>query len=171
MILTNQQIRIRPRGSNSTFTKLLPRSLPRVSQHTRRRFVNKRKFKIQPAHSRYLLLSSYQVYGAYAHVGGAGHASDSEVVAVAAASTSKLYCDDPLRVSVAYNYVRELAREPPDNEFSRLLAFIGIVFIYSFVTAYGALRILRCKKKSPPLTPLSTACHRRVLTSSADLHS
>ena len=170
MILTNQQIRIRPRGSNSTFTKLLPRSLPRVSQHTRRRFVNKRKFKIQPAHSRYLLLSSYQVYGAYAHVGGAGHASDSEVVAVAAA-TSKLYCDDPLRVSVAYNYVRELAREPPDNEFSRLLAFIGIVFIYSFVTAYVALRILRCKKKSPPLsTPTSTACHR-VLTSSADLHS
>ena len=140
---------------------LLQRSLPRVSRLTRRRFLEKGKIRIQSMPSRYLLLSSYQAYGAYAHIHGPAHASDCE--AAVAAATGCTYCDDPLRISVAYEYFRDLADEPPDNQFYRMLAFFGIVGLHACLVAYGTWKIIRYKRAKKATNPVPS--HKAFSTS------
>jgi len=128
-------------------TMRLPRDLPTVSRITRRQFHAKGRYRIQPTASRLGVLSSYQVYGAYAHLGNTG-APNHAVAAVSTAAQS-LYFDDPLRISTAYTYFRELAREPPDNALTSLLIFLGIVLINIALVAYGFWAIRRHKQKQP----------------------
>ena len=45
------------------------RTKPRISRETRRQYLEKGKMKIQPTNSRHNVFSSYQVHGAFAHVG------------------------------------------------------------------------------------------------------
>ena len=113
-------------------------SKARISRHTKRQFIAKGKVKIQPTHARHNVYSSYQVHGAYAHV---GQNEKQKMLQAVAAASKDIYFDDPLRLSVPYNYVMKRIPEPPDNDFMHLLACLSIVGIYCCFAVYGIARI------------------------------
>jgi hypothetical protein len=94
----------------------------RVSRQTKRQFLFKGKTKITPTRLRDGVNSGYESHGAYAHLGSSVNESDKLVKT----SCKTIFLDDPLRLSIPYNYFADIAGEPPDNAFRRLLAFIGI---------------------------------------------
>jgi len=133
--------------SNPRLEGNIPRSKPRVSRETYRRYVRKGRVKIRPSNARYAVDSSYQVHGAYAHLGSSACRDLGD--AINAASTF-IHFDDPLRISVPYNYLASKIDKPPDNQFTRALAFTTIVVAFawsllkgfSIITATRALRFM-----------------------------
>ena len=51
-------------------------------------------------------------------------------------ATKRVFFDDPLRISVPYCFLMKCAGKPPDNIFSRAIAFLGIVVIYVAVIGH-----------------------------------
>ena len=89
-----------------------------ISRRTRRQFLAKGKHKIVPTNARYLVTFSYQVRGAYAYLGTSSHADCTEAIQ---AASKPVHFDDPLHLSVPYNYHASRLREPPDNTFTRAI--------------------------------------------------
>ena len=85
-------------------------SQARVSRETKRHFNAKGKVKIIPPNAWHGVTSSYQVHGSYAHLGSTSHREVGD--ALSAASTIQ-YFDDPLCLSVPYNYLLDKISEPP----------------------------------------------------------
>ena len=121
-------------------------SSPRVTRFTRRRFVDKGKVRVRPTLYRLRVLSSYQVWGAYAFLG----TSARDALAAVASTAGKIYSDDPARLSVAYTYFRDIADEPPDNVFS---AHFGLLRCYFRPHCFGTLRLLA----DPPIQEAPSA--------------
>jgi len=139
-----------------------PQDRPPVSRFTRRRFIAKGKVRMQPTLYRLRVLSSYQVWGAFAYLGA--NSARNAGVAIAA-STGKIYSDDPARISVVYDYFAEIAGEPPDNAFLWILACIAIVAIHAALVTYGTWRIWWHQRNQPTTTPTK---HHISLASSGD---
>jgi hypothetical protein len=118
---------------------LTPHSRSRISRSTWRQYVAQGKVKITPTRLRLGVNSNYDSHGAYANLGSSSNKS-AEVVAL---STKPLFYDDPLRLSAPYNYFSAVAGEPPNNEFCQVLAFMGIIMIFSSVLFSAALHIHR----------------------------
>jgi hypothetical protein len=97
-----------------------------VSRETRRQYLAKGKVKLQPMWASLNVFTSYQVQGAYAHLGQTMNEKVHEALRVAA---SAIYFDDPLRMSIPYEYLAKRLPEPPDNAFMTGLAFIAIAAI------------------------------------------
>ena len=72
-------------------------------------------------------VSFYTVHGAYAQL---GEDTSNEVNNAVDSATKRVFFDDPLRISVPYCFLMKRAGKPPDNAFSRAIAFLGIVVIY-----------------------------------------
>ena len=83
--------------------------------------------KIQPTDIRHQVYSTYQVQGAYAHLNQTENQKVQEAIKVA---SNVIYFDDPLRLSVPYEYVAKRLPKPPDNNFLKCLACMTIVAIY-----------------------------------------
>ena len=120
--------------TNPHFRGRYKHSKARISRHTKRQFIAKGKVKIQPTHARQNVYSSYQVHGAFAHV---GQNENQKVLQTTAAASKDIYFDDPLRLSVPYQYFWERIPEPPDNDFMHVLACLSIVGIYCCFTVYA----------------------------------
>ena len=111
--------------------------------------------------SRYLLLSSYQAYGAYAHIHGPTRASDS--AAALAAATSCMYCDDPMHVLVAYEYFREsfpaevVARtllHKSDNSDGELISINVLEFVTVIINYCAAVHVITMMKPTDDPHPV-----------------
>jgi hypothetical protein len=73
----------------------------------------KPKGAICPLYSRFLVFSSYQVYGAYAHLMQANNKEAMESIASASGpSLPKTW--DSLQIAISYNYLALVLFEPPD---------------------------------------------------------
>ncbi len=79
-------------------TSLLPPDRPSATRFTHRHFIAKGKVWMQPTLYRLWVLSTYQVWGAFAYL-GADSAQNAGVAIVA--STGMIYSDDPAQISVA----------------------------------------------------------------------
>ena len=109
----------------------------RVSRQTKRQFLFKGKRKITPTRLRDGVNSGYESHGAYAHLGSSANESDKLVKT----SCKTVFFDDPLRLSTPYQYFVDIAGEPPDNAFRRLLALIGISLIFIGILIQATMRI------------------------------
>ena len=98
----------------------------------------KGKLKIVPTNARYLVAFSYQVRGAYAYLGTSSHADCTEAIQ---AASKIVHFDDPLHLSVPYNYLASRLREPPDNAFTRAIAMLTIAAIFALVMLKGYSRL------------------------------
>jgi hypothetical protein len=88
--------------------------------------------------------SGYQTYDAYANIAQTHANNSAEVVSSA---RKRIYWDDPLRLSVPYQYFQELSGEPPDNAFLAILFFLSVIAIY--VTVLGVrLWMLRAESRN-----------------------
>jgi hypothetical protein len=92
-----------------------------------------------PTRLRHGVNSNYESHGAYANL----CSSPNKSAAVVALSTKSLFYDYPLQLKAPYHYFAAVAGEPPDNAFCSILAFMGIVLIFSSVLFSAALRIYR----------------------------
>ena len=108
-----------------------------VLRQTKRLFLFKGKTKINPTRLRDGVNSGYESHGAYAHLGSSINESDKLVKN----SCKTIFFDDPLRLSIPYNYFADIAGEPPDNAFRRLLAFICISLIFIGTLIQATIRI------------------------------
>ena len=78
--------------------------------------------------SKFNVFLSYQVHGAYAHL---GQRSDKQMSdSIEATTTTKLHFDDPLRLQVPYDYIRTQIPRPPDCFCARMVAILLIGSIY-----------------------------------------
>ncbi len=116
-----------------------PHSRAKISHSTWRQYIARGKVKIIPTTLRHGVNSNYESHGAYANLGS----SLNESAAVFALSAKSLFYDEPLWLPVPYKYFAVVAREPPDNAFCQILAFMGIILIFSSVLFSAALHIHR----------------------------
>ena len=114
-IFTDPRFRGRRSGDNGT--------KPLISRATRRQYLEKGKVKIQPTNSRHNVFSSYQVHGAFAHV---GQNENQKVMNAILHATNYIYFDNPLRLSVPYESITNRIPEPPDNDFMKLVRRIKV---------------------------------------------
>jgi hypothetical protein len=112
-------------------------SRARISCSTWQQYIARGKVKITPTRLRHGVNSNYESHGAYANL-GSNFKKSAEVVKL---STKHLFYNDPLQLLAPYNYFAAVAGEPPNNEFCQILAFMGIVMIFSSVLFFAALRI------------------------------
>ena len=118
----------------------------RVSRHTKGHFVDKGQVKIQPMQSKHYVHSSYQVDGAWAHLGTP--VDSARIESAAAGSSVIVYPDDLLRLSQPYDYAAKRMSKPPDNAFMRLLACLSIIFIFLTQVTTGYSRLIWSKMSS-----------------------
>ncbi len=111
---------------------------------------------IHPLWSRFLVFSSYQVHGAYAHLHQHNNAEIADSIADARGpSLSKVW--DPLRLMVPYQYLLALFFEPPDCCFGQWIVILTIVLIYMVPLCQGAAYLTYlCLFPLPP-----PACHQK----------
>jgi hypothetical protein len=88
--------------------------------------LDKGKARIIPSRSLPGISSGYQTYRAYVNIAQTHANKSTEVVSSA---TKRIYWDDPLQLSVPYQYFQELAGEPPDNAFLAILFFLSVVAV------------------------------------------
>ena len=87
---------------------------------------------------RYYCHSYYQVQGAFAHL----HQNpDKDLNEAVDAATRVVYFDDPLRLTVPYNYFLERLKEPPDGILKSAFALGLIVFAFSLPITIGLMRL------------------------------
>jgi len=116
------------------------RTKPRISRETRRQYLEKGKMRIQPTNSRHNVFSSYQVQGAFAHL---GQNENQKVMYALVHATNYIHFDDPLRLSVPYEFVTNRIPEPPDNDFMKLIACSTVVGIYAVIFTLSYYLILK----------------------------
>ena len=86
---------------------------------------------------RYYCHSYYQVQGAFAHL----HQNpDKDLNEAVDAATRVVYYDDPLRLTVPYNYFLERHKEPPDGFLKSAFAIGLIVLAFSLPITIGRSR-------------------------------
>ena len=95
------------------------------------------KVKITPTRLKYSVNSGYECYGAYTHLNDCRNESSKVVKKF----TKTLFFDDPLRLSVPYNYFVGIDGEPPDNACWCFLVVMGIIGIFAVVLVSAAMRI------------------------------
>lgn len=127
-----------------------------VPRETKRKFLQKGRVKIQPTHAQHYLHSSYQVEGAWSHLATSGN---KYLTSATEKTTTILYCDDPLRLSVIYEYVAMRIPELPDNDLQRGMTCFAIlcIFMYPVVRAFFLLPYHKFlgQFKKPPTTKSS----------------
>ena len=104
--------------TNPRYSDCKTQSRAIISRRTRRQFLAKGKHKIVPTNASYIVAFSYQVRGAYAYLGTSSHADSTEAIQ---AASKTVHFDDPLHLSVPYNYQASRLRELPDNTFTRAI--------------------------------------------------
>jgi hypothetical protein len=89
-----------------------------------------------------VLLSTPQSQGAYAHI---DEKPGQELLQVLLDSIvqKQIYFDDPLRLSVPYEYIAKKVIEPPDGLAYDTLAFLALVFTFLLPVVRGYLRLLK----------------------------
>ena len=105
-----------------------------TSRRMRRQFLAKGKLKLIPMNTRHLVDSPNLACGPYAHLGTSSHADCTEAIQ---AASKTVHFDDPLHLSVPYNYLASRLREPPDNAFTRAIAMLTIAAIFALVMLKG----------------------------------
>lgn len=133
--------------------------------------------------SNYYCHSFYQTQGAYAHLNQPG---DTELNDAISASQAVLFYDDPLLLSVPYDFLMKRLPEPPDGiiKTSLCLGAIIIAFMYPILRGFGPFwfRLIlspfrnyarrrsyrRCRSSRKPLPTLTIRCHTTDLQSSDD---
>ena len=102
---------------------------------------------IRPLWSKFLVFSTYQVHGAYAHLFQKNNREVSEPIAQASGpATPRVW--DPLRLSVPYQFLVPRCFKPPDCQLRRGLTIALIIAIYLVPLSRGLLYLayLRARK-------------------------
>ena len=87
----------------------------------------------------------YTVHGAYAQL---GKDTSDDVNNAVDSATKRVFFDDLLWLSVLYCFLMKHAGKPPDNAFSHVIAFLGIVVIYVAVIGYWFWQFKRLQRAS-----------------------
>ena len=132
---------------------------PCVSLFIRRRFLACCRIHIQPMRPILGCVSFYTVHGAYAQL---GEDTSDEVNNAADSATKRVFFDDPLWISVPYSFLMKRLGKPPDNAFSRAIAFLSIVVIYVAVIGYWFWQFKRLQRAS-----FKTSCPSRIALASS----
>jgi len=107
-----------------------------------RHFAQKGKVHIRAMWSKYHVFSCYQTQGAYAHLNQKTNEDVRDALNTAARAQ---FYDDPLRLSVPYNYLAQALKEPPDGITKRVIAFTGITLIFLWPIIKGTVRLTLCR--------------------------
>ena len=118
-----------------------------------------------PLWSKFLVFSTYQVHGAYAHL----HQQNRDDVADAlsdAVGPSLPRIWDPLRLTIPYQYLSARLFKPPDCYFGRWITIILLILIYLVPLCRGAayLTYLRLFPLPPSARPCKRTHHPRRRT-------
>ena len=122
------------------FRGSIKRTKPSISRVTRRQFLEKGKVKIQPLNAKQNIFTSYQVQGAFAHF---GQNENQKLMNAITTATNYIHFDDPLRLSVPYEYIAKRIPEPPDNDFMKMMACSSIIGIYAVIFTLSCFLILK----------------------------
>ncbi len=102
--------------------------------------------RIRPLWSRFLVFSSYQVHGAYAHL----HKANHEDVAEATSGPTLPRIWDLLRLATPYNIAQRQLFKPPDCYLARLVSLVIIVAVYTVPLTRATLYIIYLCLQTPP---------------------
>ena len=102
--------------------------------------------RISPLWSRFLVFSSYQVHGAYAHL----HQANHEEVAEATSGPTLPRIWDPLRLATPYNIAQRRLFKPPDCYLARFVSLAIIVAVYTVPLTRATLYIIYLCLRTPP---------------------
>ncbi len=94
--------------------------------------------RIRPLWSRFLVFSSYQVHGAYAHL----HQANHEEVADATSGPTLPRIWDPLRLAIPYTIAQRQLFKPPDCYLARFASLAIIVAVYTAPLTRAILYII-----------------------------
>ena len=103
---------------------------------------------IRPLWSKFLVFSTYQVHGAYAHLFQKNNREVSEPIAQASGpATPRVW--DPLRLAIPYQFLEKRRFKPPDCQLRRGLTIALIVAVYLVPLSRGLsyLTYLRARQR------------------------
>jgi hypothetical protein len=114
---------------------------------------------IDPLWLRFLIFSTYQVHGAYAHIHQKENADVSEALAEAAGpALPKVW--DPLCLAIPYQFLSVKLLEPPDCYMRQWMAITGIKGTYLIPLCCGAAYLTYLCLFPLPLLAISKQKHR-----------
>jgi hypothetical protein len=93
---------------------------------------------ISPLWSKYMVFSTYQVHGAYAHLNQNQNKKVAESL-IESAGPVLPRAWDPLRLAIPYEYLSARLCKPPDCSLAKLLTLLLLLGLYSVPLCRGAL--------------------------------
>jgi len=116
--------------------------------------------KIRPLWSRYLVFTTYQVHGAFAHLHQHRN-EDVEACIVESAGPALPHSWDPLRLTIPYEYLSARVPRPPDCYLAKLLAILLLLGLYSVPLVRGTAHI-SCLRLRALLTDSADTVRTRI---------